>query len=131
MASGELPGAVEREALRVLQERYPALLEQQGRPRGRTRPIGLASVLTTSAGAGGVLMLLFIVVGVFAPWIAPFGFNDIAPIERLRPPSWEHWFGTDNLGRDVLSRCIHGARLSVIIGCAAASFFRSTGFARA
>ncbi len=43
-------------ALRVLQERYPALLEQQGRPRGRTRPVGVASVLTTSAGAGGVLM---------------------------------------------------------------------------
>ncbi len=78
----------------------------------RDKPLG---------AAGGVLMLLFIVVGLFAPWIAPFGYNDIAPIERLKPPSPEHWFGTDNLGRDVLSRCIHGAQLSVIIGCAAAA----------
>lgn len=88
-----------------------------GRPAGfvrrlfRDKPLG---------AFGGVLMLVFIVVGVFAPFIAPYGYNDISPIERLQAPSWEHWFGTDNLGRDVLSRCIHGAQLSVIIGCAAA-----------
>ena len=70
---------------------------------------------------GGLVLLLFVVVGAFAPWIAPFGFNDIAPVERLKPPSAEHWFGTDNLGRDLLSRCIHGAQLSVIIGCSAAA----------
>jgi peptide/nickel transport system permease protein len=69
---------------------------------------------------GGVLLVVFIVVGLTAQWIAPFGYNEIAPIDRLKPPSWEHWFGTDNLGRDVLSRCIHGAQLSVIIGCTAA-----------
>nr|WP_255440759.1 ABC transporter permease [Caenimonas sedimenti] len=66
-------------------------------------------------------MLVFLFVGIFAPWISPYGFNDIAPAERLLAPSWEHWFGTDNLGRDVLSRCIHGAQLSVIIGCSAAA----------
>ncbi len=70
---------------------------------------------------GGAVLLLFLVVGTFAPWIAPYGFNDIAPQDRLLPPSWSHWFGTDNLGRDMLSRCIYGARLSVIIGCAAAA----------
>ena len=53
--------------------------------------------------------------------VLDFGFNDIAPVERLKPPSAEHWFGTDNLGRDLLSRCIHGAQLSVIIGCCAAA----------
>lgn len=78
----------------------------------RDKPLG---------AAGGVLLLLFLVVGLFAPWIAPYGFNDIAPLERLKAPSWAHWFGTDNLGRDVLSRCIHGAQLSVIIGCSAAA----------
>jgi peptide/nickel transport system permease protein len=69
---------------------------------------------------GGVLLVVFIVVGLTAQWIAPFGYNEIAPAERLKAPSWEHWFGTDNLGRDVLSRCIYGAQLSVIIGCTAA-----------
>ncbi len=71
--------------------------------------------------AGGVLLLAFLIVGLAADWIAPYCFNDIEPIDRLQPPSWAHWFGTDNLGRDLLSRCIHGAQLSVIIGCAAAT----------
>ena len=78
----------------------------------RDKPLG---------AAGGILMLLFLVVGIFGPWIAPYGFNDISPADRLLPPSPEHWFGTDNIGRDVLSRCIHGAQLSVIIGCTAAA----------
>jgi peptide/nickel transport system permease protein len=88
------------------------------------RPAGFAKRLFRDkplGAAGGLLLLLFLVVGVFAPWIAPYGYNDIAPIERLKPPSLDHWFGTDNLGRDLLSRCIHGAQLSVIIGCAAAA----------
>lgn len=70
---------------------------------------------------GGMVLLLFVVVGAFAPWIAPHDFNEIAPLDRLQAPSWTHWFGTDNLGRDVLSRCIYGAQLSVIIGCSAAA----------
>jgi peptide/nickel transport system permease protein len=70
---------------------------------------------------GGLVLLLFLVVGVFAPWIAPYDYNEIAPLDRMQGPSWAHWFGTDNLGRDVLSRCIFGAQLSVIIGCSAAA----------
>jgi peptide/nickel transport system permease protein len=70
---------------------------------------------------GGIVLLLFVVVGVFAPWISPYDFNEIAPLDRMQAPSWTHWFGTDNLGRDVLSRCIYGAQLSVIIGCSAAA----------
>jgi peptide/nickel transport system permease protein len=77
----------------------------------RDKPLG---------AAGGVILLLFVIVGLTAQWIAPYGYNEIAPIDRLKPPSWAHWFGTDNLGRDVLSRCIYGAQLSVIIGCSAA-----------
>ncbi len=52
--------------------------------------------------------------------LAPYGFNEINPIQRLKPPSWAHLFGTDNLGRDLFSRCLYGARLSVIIGFSAA-----------
>lgn len=70
--------------------------------------------------AGGLVLLFMLVVGVFAEVFAPFGYNEINMIERLQSPSWTHWFGTDNLGRDVMSRCIYGARLSVIIGCSAA-----------
>ena len=92
--------------------------------RAAPRPAGFLKRLFRDkplGAAGGVLLLLFVGAGLQAPWIAPFGFNDIAPLDRLKPPSWEHPFGTDNLGRDLLSRCIHGAQLSVIIGCTAAA----------
>jgi peptide/nickel transport system permease protein len=71
--------------------------------------------------AGGLLLLMFLVFGLLAPVLAPYGYNHIAPMERLQSPSLAHWFGTDNLGRDVLSRCIYGAQLSVIIGLSAAA----------
>lgn len=69
---------------------------------------------------GAVLLGFFLACGLLADWIAPYGFNQIAPIQRLKPPSAAHWFGTDQLGRDVLSRCLYGARLSVIISGSAA-----------
>ena len=77
----------------------------------RDKPLG---------AAGAVVLLVFLVCGVLADSISPYGYNEIAPIDRLKPPSWQHWFGTDNLGRDMLSRCLYGARLSVIIGCSGA-----------
>ncbi|WP_454617125.1 ABC transporter permease [Bradyrhizobium cenepequi] len=70
--------------------------------------------------AAGVIFLLFVFAGLFADVLAPYGFNEINPIQRLKPPSWAHLFGTDNLGRDLFSRCLYGARLSVIIGFSAA-----------
>ena len=78
----------------------------------RSKPLG---------AAGGVVFLIFLFCGLFADVLAPFGMNEISPINRLKPPSWEFPFGTDNLGRDMLSRCLYGAQLSVIIGLSAAS----------
>jgi peptide/nickel transport system permease protein len=101
-----------------------AVLAPGGAAAARPKPGGFVRRLFRDkplGAAGGVLLFVFLVVGIFADVIAPYGINDIAPAERLRAPSWEHWFGTDNLGRDVLSRCIHGAQLSVIIGCSAAA----------
>ena len=71
--------------------------------------------------AGAIVLALFLACGILADIISPYGFNDIAPADRLQPPGWEHWFGTDNLGRDMLSRCLYGARLSVIIGVSGAA----------
>jgi peptide/nickel transport system permease protein len=70
--------------------------------------------------AGAVIFILFLFCGVFADLLAPYGMNQISPINRLKPPSWQYPFGTDNLGRDMLSRCLYGAQLSVIIGFCAA-----------
>lgn len=71
--------------------------------------------------AGAVVCLIFLFCGVFADFLAPYGVNEFDLAARLAPPSWEHPFGTDNLGRDLLSRCLYGAQLSVIIGLSAAS----------
>jgi peptide/nickel transport system permease protein len=70
--------------------------------------------------AGGVVFVLFLFVGIFADLLAPYGMNQISPLNRLKPPSWAFPFGTDNLGRDMFSRCIYGAQLSVIIAFCAA-----------
>ena len=68
----------------------------------------------------GAIFMLFLFCGVFADLLAPYGMNQISPLNRLKPPSWQFPFGTDNLGRDMLSRCLYGAQLSVIIGFCAA-----------
>jgi len=75
------------------------------------------------AVVGLVLIVLLIITAIFAPWLAPYPPNDIDMAQTLAKPSAEHWLGTDNLGRDVLSRIIYGARTSLIIavGATAAS----------
>jgi len=77
----------------------------------REKPLG---------AAGAVIFLLFLFCGLFADFLAPYGYNQISPLNRMKPPSLQFPFGTDNLGRDVLSRCLYGAQLSVIIGFCAA-----------
>jgi len=76
----------------------------------REKPLG---------AAGGVLFVLFLLCGVFADVLAPYGYNQISPINRLKAPSLQFPFGTDNLGRDMLSRVIYGARTSLIVGICA------------
>lgn len=65
---------------------------------------------------GGVVVLGFLVMAIFAPWIAPEDPTRGNILERLQGPSAEHWFGTDGLGRDLFSRIVHGSRLSAIVG---------------
>ncbi len=77
----------------------------------REKPLG---------AAGAVICLIFLFAAIFADVVAPYGFNQIMPMNRMKPPSWQFWFGTDNLGRDIFSRTLYGARMSVIIGLSAA-----------
>ena len=68
------------------------------------------------AATGVVLVIVFVIFALFSPWIAP---QDPAAIDlpsRLDSPSRSHWFGTDELGRDILSRTIYGARISMLVG---------------
>ncbi len=68
------------------------------------------------ATVGVVLVVIFVIFAVIASWIAP---QDPAHIDlptRLSSPSTAHWFGTDELGRDILSRVIYGSRISMLVG---------------
>ncbi len=70
---------------------------------------------------GLVLVLLFALAGIFADWLAPYNptSNDFAAMTEA--PSWAHWLGTDQLGRDLLSRILFGARTAFIVGLTAAT----------
>jgi peptide/nickel transport system permease protein len=73
---------------------------------------------TRSGGlaVGLVLAVTMVVIAIAAPWIAPFDPNDQNVLLKLEPPSAAHLFGTDDFGRDVLSRVIFGARISLFVG---------------
>ncbi|MCG3086918.1 nickel transporter permease [Sporosarcina cyprini] len=68
------------------------------------------------AVVGMAIVLFFILVAILAPWLAPEGINDQSHADRLQPPSSAHWLGTDDFGRDILSRIIYGARISLSVG---------------
>ncbi|TQR10311.1 ABC transporter permease [Psychrobacillus lasiicapitis] len=65
-------------------------------------------------GAG--IVLFFLLLAILGPYIAPQGINDQSLKDRLLPPSSQYWFGTDDFGRDIFSRIIHGARISLWVG---------------
>jgi peptide/nickel transport system permease protein len=66
-----------------------------------------------------VIILILLVLAALAPWIVPYRFDEMSLLQRLKPPSAAHWFGTDEFGRDVLSRTLMGARLSLLMGIGA------------
>ena len=73
----------------------------------RTKPLGTVC---------GLVVLVFFIVAIFAGLLAPYGFNEQFRTEFLDPPSLGHWFGTDNIGRDIFSRIIYGARITMLVG---------------
>jgi peptide/nickel transport system permease protein len=89
-------------------------------PRGAATPRWrqtLSLLMTNRLAAAGLLVLLVVVVAAaVGPWLAPYGVNEQNLTERLSGPSTAHWFGTDELGRDVFSRVVYGARVSLQVG---------------
>ncbi|MDR7421181.1 MAG: ABC transporter permease [Armatimonadota bacterium] len=90
-------------------------------PRG---PIVAFFRLHRLAAIGGVIVVLFVAAGLLAPWLAPYDPNAINVQATLQPPSRVNLLGTDNQGRDLLSRVLYGARMSLLIsltsvGCGA------------
>lgn len=76
---------------------------------------------------GGTLLGIMIFIAIFAPYLGTVDPTALAPARRTRPPSAEYWFGTDMLGRDVYSRVMYGARVSLIVGFAVAAVSAAVG----
>jgi len=86
----------------------------------KRRALVLGRFTRSPLGVVGVVLVVGLVaVAVFAPLIAPYDFAQFQGDARLQAPSWQHWLGTDHFGRDVLSRVIFGARISLFVGFAA------------
>jgi peptide/nickel transport system permease protein len=66
--------------------------------------------------AGAVILVAVVLLALFAPWLTPYDPRTLKILDRLQSPRAAHWFGTDELGRDVFSRVIFGARYSLLIG---------------
>ncbi len=73
----------------------------------KQKPLGMAS---------GIIIFLLIVVAIFGDRIAPYPYREMHLVDRLLGPSSQYLLGTDQTGRDVLSRVIFGARISVLVG---------------
>ena len=70
---------------------------------------------------GGVIVLILLLTGIFADFLAPYGMNETNAGDNLLGPTFQYLLGTDNLGRDMLSRVIYGARISLVVSLSAAS----------
>ena len=68
------------------------------------------------AALGGTIIIIFIIIAIFAPVMTKYEPNRIDLSHALEPPSAEHWFGTDNNGRDTFTRTMYGTRVSLLIG---------------
>ncbi len=97
----EIPPAEERKRPSLLAELFTRLIKE--------KPLGTV---------GGIIVLTVVVVAIFADVLAPYGMNEIHVADRLQPPSAQYILGTDHLGRDLLSRIIYGARISIYVGLA-------------
>jgi peptide/nickel transport system permease protein len=76
----------------------------------RRKPLGVA---------GGLIVVGLLAIGILADVVAPYSYSETNILSALQKPSFDHVFGTDDLGRDVFSRVVYGTRISVIIGLAA------------
>lgn len=82
---------------------------------GQSYRMALALLRNPLAVVGLVIILGLLLVAAFAPWLAPYPPNESHLSARLLAPSAQHWLGTDELGRDILSRIIHGSRITLFI----------------
>jgi len=114
------------------QPSLPSYHHFTGMEEHRNPPSNLSSLLHQAAhqrlaATGCLVLALFLLCAIFAPWLAPHDPAQLNLTARLLPPSAAHWFGTDELGRDVLSRTLYGARISLLVAVAVVSISLTLG----
>jgi peptide/nickel transport system permease protein len=92
----------------------------------------MRSLISALAAAPGLaiglgLISIWVLTAIFAPWVAPHEPTAMGVGPQTAPPSWQHWFGTDQYGRDILSRVIHGGRYVLAIAPASTLLGLSLG----
>lgn len=97
------------------------------RMRSRRAEVWSAVVANRLSLAGLVVLAVLVVAAVFGSWLAPYGANEQDVLGRFQGPSWSHWFGTDDLGRDVFSRVLIAARGSLQVGVIAVGIALALG----
>ena len=107
-----------------------SLLPVAAQPAARVRGRRIRGILRSrSIVIGGAVILIVAILAVCAPYIAPFSPEQIGAGRRLSPPGAAHWLGTDEFGRDILSRILFGARLTLYIGIVAVGIGFTCGVA--
>jgi peptide/nickel transport system permease protein len=97
-----------------------AEIREESKKRGLLAELFVRLVKEKPLGVvGAVIVLILILAAIFADWIAPYGVYDMNLYDRLSPPSAQYLLGTDNLGRDLFSRIVYGARISIYVGIGA------------
>lgn len=110
MHEGTLPGSIDNATAGVLRPR-PSFGRRAAR-LARSKPLGVAGVM---------LVLIVGLLSIFADYVTSYGPTELAAVP-LQGPSWDHWFGTDDFGRDVFSRVLYGGRVSITVGFFAVAF---------
>jgi peptide/nickel transport system permease protein len=106
MTTGEVP-------LQTHQKRFDELSMRP--PRSWLSDVFSEAIRSKLVVAGFLMVLLIALIAIIAPIISPYDPNEISGLERLAAPSLEHYFGTDNLGRDIFSRVLYGVRTSLVV----------------
>jgi peptide/nickel transport system permease protein len=93
----------------------------------RARRLWIAFRRNKLGVVGLLIVVLFVVMAVFAPWLAPFEANKQVLRDQLQPSNGTHWLGTDDVGRDILSRIVIGSRVSLMVGVVATAIGAGIG----
>ena len=104
----------------------PVLADLLPAPKQRSKVMAFIRQHPTTV-VGGSVLLSMVFIAIFAPWLGTVDPTALSPAKRIRQPSAEYWFGTDMLGRDVYSRVMYGARISLLVGFSVAAIASTVG----